>query len=233
MSDHSLDFEWAAASIPFIYPVADPDAPALAMRKYRAAYVASLLNAEGFDLPNSAVDQVLRNIPSSAVTAAQASAISSAGDAVLWVVDDVRNGTFLPNRDTLRRCNWMLMEHESSTAGDFRTEPVHVPLRNGHTFTAPAPEALDECLESGLSALENIPDLAQRSLALLPMLMRGQFFAEGNLRTALHMVNATLISHGYPYIEIPPYSRLSLEDAIRDTLIDDDATNLLKLLSRF
>jgi len=83
-------------------------------------------------------------------------------------------------------------------AGKFRTMPVTI---RGTAYIPEMPDA--EKIEAELNALLEFENPIERAIELMLYLMRGQFFIDGNKRTATLVANKEMIQSGQGIISIP------------------------------
>lgn len=83
-------------------------------------------------------------------------------------------------------------------AGNIRTMPV---TSRGSNYTPELPDA--NRITNELLDLEKIESHTERAITLMLYLMRGQFYIDGNKRTAMLVANKEMIKHGQGIISIP------------------------------
>ena len=83
-------------------------------------------------------------------------------------------------------------------AGKFRTMPVTI---RGTVYIPEMPDA--EKISRKLGELQEIENPTERAIETMLYLMRGQFFIDGNKRTAMLVANKEMIRNGHGIISIP------------------------------
>lgn len=103
---------------------------------------------------------------------------------------------------TISHYNHLLREGLAQDGGQVRT----IPVRMGGTQWIPPIPAYDEIREQIDSTL-GMPDPQKRALHLFDAITRGQWFTDGNKRTALLVANHELIHAGVGILSIEPSAR--------------------------
>jgi hypothetical protein len=236
MTAMAFDFQWDHDRIPSLSRVPDPGDAALQLRNGTLNYVLDMVRLQGIDVDYATVSGILNGGVSptlvSRFSTESVAQVQSVADAVSWLVDSVQNGVFMLDLDTLKLCNWMLVGSLDAEAGNFRSDTAQGVASEVSGYVEPQSEALNGYLSSGLAALDEVPRIDERALAFVALVIRAQCFRTGNRRTARHMANGYLMLHGYHHLSLPAQYRAELDGAVRELLIESDATPLMTLLAR-
>lgn len=103
---------------------------------------------------------------------------------------------------TISHYNHLLREGLAQDGGQVRT----IPVRMGGTQWIPPIPAYDAIREQ-IDATLTLPDPQERALRLFDAITRGQWFTDGNKRTALLVANHELIHAGVGILSIEPSAR--------------------------
>lgn len=132
--------------------------------------------------------------------------------------------------DTLRTINRIAGKMTVINAGSLRDSydtPVYVTLRHGERYFPPLPQAdtiskdLNRILASDDSPLDN-------TLELFCYVAKGQFFNDGNKRTATIVTNLYMIQQGLGIFSIPTEKKLEFYEFLTDFYGDDACKEALK-----
>jgi Fic family protein len=83
-------------------------------------------------------------------------------------------------------------------AGYLRKLPVSI---GGTSWRPDLPE--EESVKRELNALEQLPNATERAIATMLYMIRGQFFLDGNKRTAMLAANRVMIASGQGVLSVP------------------------------
>ena len=148
-------------------------------------------------------------------------------DAFNLVAERVRDGSFRLGKAASDAAHASVARHEAIESGAFRGEGAvngggHVRLSHGGVHTAPQAD-LPGLYGAMLARLGSLLDPREAALAYFAAATHGQFYFDGNKRTARLMMCGHLLAHASDAIDIP-YSRMSEFDRLFDT---DDGTELM------
>ena len=152
-------------------------------------------------------------------------------DAFYLVNDRALDGSFRLDKATSDAVHASVAQHEAIESGAFRGEGTvnsggHVRLSHGGIYTAPQTN-LPELYDVMLAHLDSLRDPREAALAYFAAATHGQFYFDGNKRTARLMMSGHLLAHGYDAINIP-YSRMFEFNTALDRIFDThDGTELM------
>ena len=131
--------------------------------------------------------------------------------------------------DTLRTINRIAGKMTVINAGCLRDQydtPIHVTLRHGERFYPPLPDA--DTISKELADIARFDHSADHALELFCYVAKGQFFNDGNKRTATILTNLYMIQHGLGIFSIPPEKKLDFYNYLTDYYENDSCKNALK-----
>ena len=146
-----------------------------------------------------------------------------------WIFSNIDAET---NLETLKNLNRIVGRNTVTNAGSIRTmfdEPIRVVVRD-KDYYPPLPPS-DAVIESELSKITEKPDLSH-AMALFSYVAKGQFFLDGNKRTATLMANHFMIKNGLGIFSIPLDRKLDFYNALTSYYMSEgEKENLVRFLS--
>lgn len=195
-----------------------------AWRRFRASlpeliWNAAKLEGSSFTLPE--VRSLLDGVSVGGRRTAEELQVLALREAYGALRDLVGYGTFGVDKSTSDRLNRLVARHETPDAGRFRGEGTL--RRNGS-------ELLRTRFATLRQHLAETDDPWLQALIYFCSAARTPFYAGGNKRTALLMMNGILISNGFDAVTVPHTRRLELDHALDTLFTTDDATELMTFL---
>ena len=142
------------------------------------------------------------------------------------------NPGILINSKTLKTVNSILGKNTVINSGCFRTlydEPIRVPLKNNENYYPPIPNEKE--IEADIKAFLGLDDKLEASLELFCYVAKGQFFNDGNKRTATLFANICMIQNNQGIFSIPVDKKLDFYNLLADYYKDDiNKGNLIEFL---
>ena len=128
----------------------------------------------------------------------------------------------------LRAVNGFVQAGLTNSAGSFRTFDV------GTSGTSWKPElpSIDR-IEEDLDRIRTFGNPTERSLALMLVIMRGQYFEDGNKRTAQILANHEMIKNGCGIIAVPPDKKDEFGLLLVDYYVTGDGGRIKPFLHDF
>ena len=137
--------------------------------------------------------------------------------------------------DTLKMINQIAGKMTVINAGSLRDQydtPIYVTLRHGERYTPPLPQA--DLISSDLVRILTSENTLDNALELFCYVAKGQFFNDGNKRTATIVTNLYMIQNGLGIFSIPPEKKLDFYNYLTDFYGDDTCKDALKkFLNRY
>ena len=133
------------------------------------------------------------------------------------------------NLETLQTINRIAGKMTVIKAGCLRDQydtPIHVTLRYGERYMPPLPQA--NMIIQDLIAIADEDAAIDRALELFCYVAKGQFFNDGNKRTATILTNLYMIRNGLGIFSIPPEKKLDFYNFLTDFYGNDDCKDALK-----
>jgi hypothetical protein len=195
-----------------------------AWRRFRASlpeliWNAARLEGSSFTLPE--VRSLLDGVSVGGHRTAEELQVLALREAYGALRDLVGYGTFGVDKSTSDRLNRLVARHEAPGAGRFRGEG---------TLRRDGSELLRARFAMLRQHLAETDDPWLQALIYICSAARTRFYASGNKRTALLMMNGILISNGFDAVTVPYARRLELDHALDTLFTTDDATELMALL---
>lgn len=111
-----------------------------------------------------------------------------------------------------------------TNAGTIRSvysDPIRVVLKNGEYYYPPVPPK-DEKIEQDLLEILNQDDKLKAALDAFCYIAKGQFFSDGNKRTATLFANHFMIQNGLGILSIPVEKKQEFYNALTDFYAAED-----------
>lgn len=131
--------------------------------------------------------------------------------------------------DTLQTINRIAGKMTVINAGSLRDQcdaPVYVTLRYGERYAPPLSQV--DAISQDLVSLLASEDALDNALELFCYVAKGQFFNDGNKRTATVVTNLYMIQNGLGIFSIPPEKKLEFYNFLTDFYGDDVCKEDLK-----
>lgn len=109
----------------------------------------------------------------------------------------------------IRALNGIIQNNLRTSPGSIRTVNVRI---SGTTWLPPIPTL--ETIERELAEVREIENDTARAVRLMLSVMRGQYFLDGNKRTAQIVANQELIRHGRGILSVPEEHRLEFSSLL-------------------
>ena len=133
------------------------------------------------------------------------------------------------NLETLQTINRIAGKMTVINAGCLRDAydtPIHVTLRYGERYVPPLPQA--DTIIHDLTVIADAGTDIEQALELFCYVSKGQFFNDGNKRTATILTNLYMIRNGLGIFSIPPEKKLDFYNFLTDFYGNDDCKDALK-----
>lgn len=131
--------------------------------------------------------------------------------------------------DTLQTINRIVGKMTVINAGSLRDRydtPIYVTLRYGERYAPPLPQA--DMISKDLVHILASEEALDNALELFRYVAKGQFFNDGNKRTATIVTNLYMIQNGLGIFSIPPEKKLEFYNYLTDFYGDDTGKEALK-----
>lgn len=131
--------------------------------------------------------------------------------------------------DTLQTINRIAGKMTVINAGSLRDRydaPIYVTLRYGERYAPPLPQA--DAISKDLVSILASEDSLDNALELFCYVAKGQFFNDGNKRTATIVTNLYMIQNGLGIFSVPPEKKLEFYNCLTDFYGDDACKEELK-----
>ena len=159
-------------------------------------YIFKSAKLEGFGVTYPATDAIFNGVGSNDATVKETIAINNLKRAWQFLLDTLDipiDYTFICHLNKLVGRDDLIFN-----SGKIRTLDVTI---GGTTWRPEIPN--EEKLKAGLAHLSLIENHTERAMEIMLYLMRGQFFMDGNKRTATFAANKEMIANGQGVISIP------------------------------
>lgn len=202
---------------------------------------AAVLEGNPFTFPE--VQTLLDGVTVGGRTLADQDQVLRLGDAVRTLRSLVSTGAFGLDKPTSDRLHTAVATGEALEAGHFRGEGaaggpdsrVTVRLGGAGVYEAPVAgdggENLRRLFADGLASIRRLDEPYHQGLVYFAFAALGQFYFDGNKRTARLMAAGHLMAHGYEGISVPAARKLAFNETMVRFYVDRDATDLLAFLA--
>lgn len=187
-------------------------------------------NVEGIGVTFPETQTICDGMSIGGHTVDEINAVVDLKNAWRWIFQNIEQEISV---DVLKTINQIAGKYTVINAGCLRTEydePIRVPLRNGENYYPKLPET-EEIIED-LSAICSSEDKQGAALELFCYIAKGQFFNDGNKRTATLVANMFMIQNGLGILSVPPDKILEFYNALTDFYADDNHKIDLKMFLR-
>ena len=140
----------------------------------------------------------------------------------------VTAGRFVLDRQTFCDLHALVAHEEALEWGIFRSGAVTIA---GTDHRPPAAGSLPALFDRGLDALQRIPGVHERAIALFLFGSLQQFFYDGNKRTSRLMMNGVLLSSGEDGISVPARRQLEFNEAMIRFYDSRDGTEMMRFMA--
>ncbi len=126
-----------------------------------------------------------------------------------WIKADA----FQPSQQISCELHAIAAKEEALEWGQFRSGGV---LISGTDYMPPKAHLLPEGYQLMLNEMEKLDDIYDQAIHLFLTMARTQFFYDVNKRMGRFIMNAHLLSHGYPAINLPAKSQQTFNQLMLD-----------------
>lgn len=133
--------------------------------------------------------------------------------------------------DTVKTFNRISGKYTVVNSGRIRNEwdePVFIRGKNGEPVWTPEIPPKQEIIDDKIKSIYNSDDKTDAALELYMYLAKGQFFNDGNKRTASLVCNYVLIQNGKGLFIIPPEKHLDFIHNLVDYYLDENKKETFK-----
>jgi len=127
------------------------------------------------------------------------------GNAWEFVFNSVKNDTFTLNKEYVCQLHNIAAKEEALEWGQFRSGGVTIA---GSEYLPPKAKGLNELFEQMVKRTDKIDDVLDKAISLFLAFARYQFFYDVNKRMGRFIMNAVLLSAGFPAINLPAKRQL-------------------------
>ncbi|NBV29517.1 cell filamentation protein Fic, partial [bacterium] len=117
-----------------------------------------------------------------------------------WIFHKILNGEFSLSKEFVFELHALAAQEEALEWGCFRKGQVTI---SGTQYLPPKASTLDSFWVEVIEQVNRTQNILERAIMLFLYMSRYQFFYDVNKRTARFMMNALLLSNGYPVINVP------------------------------
>lgn len=196
-------------------------------KKYMVESIYRSANIEGIGMTFPETQTICDGMSVSGHNIDEINAINDLKNAWRWYFDNPKVNIDVKSLKTL---NAILGKYTVINAGTIRDKwdtPIRVPLRDGKNFFPPVPES-EDAINNELDKLKNNPDKLDAALNIFCFVAKGQFFNDGNKRTATIFANMYMIQMGQGILSIPIDKKLEFYNALTSFYEDDNNKDILK-----
>lgn len=126
-------------------------------------------------------------------------------DAWRFLFKELETSKFELTKNKILQIHNIAAKEEALTWGEFRAGSVTIA---GTDYMPPPASELDDRFEEMIAGLSSLDDIYDQAIHLFLTMARVQFFYDVNKRMGRFVMNAHLLNHGYPAINLPSKRRL-------------------------
>ncbi|MGN0327583.1 MAG: Fic family protein [Lachnospira sp.] len=198
----------------------------LLAKKYMVESIYRSANIEGIGMTFPETQTICDGMSISGHSIDEINAVNDLKNAWKWIFTNIDKEI---DTNFLCQLNRIVGKFTVINAGNLRNiydEPIRVPLFNGDIYYPPLPptkEVIDEKIKEIINdgSLDN-------ALELFCFICKGQYFNDGNKRTATLLTNAFMIKNGLGIFSIPVDKKLEFYNGLTMYYSDDSNKDILK-----
>ena len=194
-------------------------------KQYMVESIYRSANVEGIGVTFPETQVICEGMSVAGHTVEDINAVTDLKKAWQWVFANVDEKISV---QTLKKVNQLVGKYTVINAGIMRTEMdfmIRVPTKNGDYYLPLPPK--EEVIEKEISEMMETKDL-QSALELFCYIAKGQFFNNGNKRTATVFVNLYMIQNGMGIFSIPVQKKLEFYELLADFYENEEKKESLK-----
>lgn len=194
-------------------------------KQYMVESIYRSANVEGIGVTFPETQVICEGMSVAGHTVEDINAVTDLKKAWQWVFANVDEKISV---QTLKKVNQLVGKYTVINAGIMRTEMdfmIRVPTKNGDYYPPLPPK--EEVIEKEISEMMETKDL-QSALELFCYIAKGQFFNNGNKRTATVFVNLYMIQNGIGIFSIPVQKKLEFYELLADFYENEEKKESLK-----
>ncbi|WP_375753604.1 Fic family protein [Vibrio sp. HN007] len=142
------------------------------------------------------------------------------------IFEEVLDGSFEFTKEAALKFHNIAGQEEALVWGAFRTGYVSI---TGSDYEPPAPDDLDSKWQEMQKLVESQSDIYDKAITAFLQMARAQFFWDVNKRTGRFMMNAILLSAGFPIINVPA----KRQQEFNTLMLEFYATNNMEPMNKF
>ncbi len=199
----------------------------LLAKKYMVESIYRSANIEGIGMTFPETQTICDGMSVSGHTIDEINAINDLKNAWKWLFQNIDNNI---NVDCLCALNRNAGKFTVINAGCLRDkydEPIRVPLFNGENYYPPLPKSKEDINKDITNIIKN--KNINAAFELFCYICKGQFFNDGNKRTATLITNMYMIQNGFGIFSIPVDKKLEFYNNL--TLFYSDNNNKESLIN--
>lgn len=177
----------------------------LLARRQLSELVCDAVNLEGINFTLSEVQTLLDGVTVGGRKLSDQMIALNQSKAWQYIFDSIKAGTFELSKTYACHCHAIAGYEEALEWGQFRTGSVTIA---GTTYQPPKASDLDGVWKSMVEQINQIESTYEQAITLFLQMSRNQFFYDVNKRMGRFMMNALLLSKGYPVINLPAKRQL-------------------------
>ena len=171
----------------------------LLAKKYLVDSIYRSVNIEGIAMTYPDTQTVVEGMSVAGYKVSEIDAVNDLKHGWEWLLSHIDNNI---NIETLKTLNRILGKYTVSNAGSIRG-PFDADIRIGGTDWTPDIPPRDEIIQQNINACMYSNDTLENALELFCLCARGQYFLDGNKRTATLFTNMYMIKNGCGIFSIP------------------------------
>lgn len=172
-------------------------------------------NIEGIAMTFSETQAICDGMSVSGHTVDEINAVCDLKRSWEWIFTHINAPADL---EALRTLNRIAGKFTVVNAGVIRagySDPIRIAIKNGEYYYPPVPPK-DEAIEQDLLEIRNQEDKLPAALDAFCYIAKGQFFSDGNKRTATLFANHFMIQNGLGVLSIPVEKKEDFYDVLTD-----------------
>ncbi|MBR1816863.1 MAG: cell filamentation protein Fic [Lachnospiraceae bacterium] len=190
----------------------------LLAKKYMVESIYRSANIEGIGVTFPETQAICDGMSISGHTIDEINAVNDLKNAWRYIFDNIEK--LNPDLELLKTLNQICGKNTVLNSGCLRNgydEPIRITLKDGRSYYPQLPD--EDRIKSDLEMILNQNNVAGE---LFCYICKGQFFMDGNKRTATLYANFYMIKNGLGILSIPPEKKLDFYNLLTDFYEDDN-----------
>ena len=198
----------------------------LLAKKYMVESIYRSANIEGIGVTFPETQVICDGMSVAGHSVDDINAVNDLKNAWRWIFENIDHEMNIDCLCILNRLAGKFTVLNCGSIRDIYDEPIRVPLQNGKNYYPPVPPDKGVINEKIRTIISDVS--LNNAMELFCYLCKGQFFNDGNKRTATLFTNMFMIQNGLGILSIPVDKKLEFYNALTEYYADDAKIETLK-----